>query len=425
MTIRFFLRSSISTAAIALVFVTPTAANTLAALCGIPESSPFYADAAICDAANKTYPEQTIEACRRIWGQNKFALNDRCRERIVSIGDELKPALAPSPDKAETQLDTKIPAKTNSNPTIKRPAPFVDYLIVCVLFSLLVYLAIFYRTLILPLLIRLRLAPPPPGLRDPASAREAMTLARSYLEELDRGELWQPPEVDAMTRRPSLDTLRLTAKQLRIAARADASATISIESKDGLPLPLSLRDLEAMTLFYEAWCRFDADPKSAIRAAKRAAHIGDDRMLLWYWVGMFNYLFYNKWAAIKGFKHALSLAPDNLTSRKGLDRARNLSIISIIFGKLSWTLSEFLTLAAWFAFFGTIALGIFIARILIEQLNILFIQRFGLPMPYVVNVAVFFAVLLLFGILLGFYKGLFMRGYFQFLGLFNRGPLKQ
>lgn len=258
--------------------------------------------------------------------------------------------------------------------------------------------------------------PSPPPLRDPVTAQQALQLARSYLDEIDGGSPWKSPDVDDNNRSQYLDTLKLAARQLMIARYADPTATLTIETKDSPTDNFALRDLEAMCLFYEAHTRFTKQPTKAIAISERAAHIAYDLPLLWHSTGLFNFIFYNKQSAIHNHIRALSLDEGNLTFRKSLDRAQNLSPLTIFLGKFSWLLHRSLTLSAWSIFFITIALALALASAIVQFLN--YTSHPQLSLGYIL--LIYISVLFFFGFITGLFKGLFLRGFQQFLAIFRQ-----
>jgi tetratricopeptide (TPR) repeat protein len=158
-----------------------------------------------------------------------------------------------------------------------------------------------------------------------------MQLARAYLAEFDgkHGSIVDDP----IAGKQGLNTLSLVAKQLAIAERADASATLDVELDDGASATFTLAELKAEALYIEAICRSCEKPRRAIAILEQAAALDPSHTGIPYFAGLLHMDLMHKRAAIAAFEQALALDPDNLEFRKMLVRAQSLSGAEVAYHK--------------------------------------------------------------------------------------------
>lgn len=168
-----------------------------------------------------------------------------------------------------------------------------------------------------------------------------------------------------------------------------------------------------MCLFHQGFCaKLDAPSRAALHL-ERASLFAPDNPLIWFWLGWVRTIAYDRRAAIAAYHHALLLDPDNMEYRKGLDRAQAMSIFSIIFGKLALWLYLSANALAWIIFGIAALLAVLMAGAL-TKLIMAITPLSALAAIYVVVLALAFVA--------GIFKGLFLRGFYQFLGIFGFDP---
>ncbi len=181
----------------------------------------------------------------------------------------------------------------------------------------------------LPTMLPASVTDDPP--RDTETAVDAMQLAHAYMSEFhdDIGNTLTDPAFAAQT----LNTLSLISRQLDIADRADPSATLTVEGKDGEPNTLSLTMMKGAALYYEATCRMADSPKRAVQLFEQCLEQTPDAANAYFWIGTLHADMFNKARAIEAFEKALALEPGNLEYRKALVRTQNISGTQVAFDR--------------------------------------------------------------------------------------------
>ena len=181
----------------------------------------------------------------------------------------------------------------------------------------------------LPTMLPASVTDDPP--RDTETAVDAMQLAHAYMSEFhdDIGNTLTDPAFAAQT----LNTLSLISRQIDIAERADPSATLTVEGKDGTPITFSLTMMKGAALYYEATCRMADSPKRAVQLFEQCLELTPDAANAYFWIGTLHADMFNKARAIEAFEKALALEPGNLEYRKALVRAQNISGTQVAFDR--------------------------------------------------------------------------------------------
>jgi tetratricopeptide (TPR) repeat protein len=159
--------------------------------------------------------------------------------------------------------------------------------------------------------------------RDSVTAVRALELAHAYLSEVadDLGKVAGDPARTAA----ALNTLSLASKELDKVARADRTASLTVDDKDCGVRIFTLNDLKAFALLYEGLCRSLEDPRRAIRILEQATAIAPDAAEAHYWIGVLNIDLSHRKRAVAALERAVTLDPDNLEYRKALGRAESIS----------------------------------------------------------------------------------------------------
>jgi cytochrome c-type biogenesis protein CcmH/NrfG len=154
---------------------------------------------------------------------------------------------------------------------------------------------------------------------DTISAQRAMRVAKSYIDETDDINL-----TDKVVVRNARTTLSLASKQLTQAYAADPQATVDI---DGVPADIPY--LKARTLLREArtWEAFNLT--RAIELAVQATQADPTNAYAFHVVGIYQLNAHNPKQAIYALEQAAQLEPENPEILKDLDRAKNMSGLSV------------------------------------------------------------------------------------------------
>ena len=186
--------------------------------------------------------------------------------------------------------------------------------------------------------------------RDTETAIDAMQLVLAYTAEFQDniGETLTDPVYAARV----LNTLSLISRQLDIAERADPSATLTVEDKDGEHVAYTITSLKAGAIFYEAMCRMADNPKRSIKLFEQALELTPDAAHAYFWIGMLNADMLNKGAAVAAFEKAVALDPRNMDYRKELLRAESISGGQVAYDRASRGVRTTVSVArwAWYAF---------------------------------------------------------------------------
>ena len=235
---------------------------------------------------------------------------------------------------------------------------------------------------------------------DSMDAHKRLRLAYSYISEVGPNAF--TPNVP-QDRWAALNTLALASMQLEKAGLSDPLATLDVDGQF-----YTQPTLQALALFHQGFCSRLDNPRKAAGLLQQAADLSPSIPSIWFWLGSAHMMAYNRLRARRAFHHGLILNPDDMEMAKGYDRAANMSTISMILGKLALNLYLSMNVIAWLLFglsaFFTVSLVNFILG---------FLPRGTALIP----------VAFLFGaILLGVFQGLWLRGLYQFLGVFGFDP---
>jgi tetratricopeptide (TPR) repeat protein len=166
-------------------------------------------------------------------------------------------------------------------------------------------------------------SPPPSVVRDTPGALAALELAYAYIEEIRDANA--PALDDEDTRKRHLNTLALAAKQLDAAQKLDPDAILEGQDENDIPYRYSVNELKADALLLEGITHQTYDTKRAIPALRRAITLNPNSAAAFYVLGLTHAANRNKAEAVAAFQRAVVLDPKNLSYRKELDRAQNLS----------------------------------------------------------------------------------------------------
>ena len=177
-----------------------------------------------------------------------------------------------------------------------------------------------------------------------------MQLALAYMAEF-QGELGNALTDPAYAAK-SLNTLSLISRQLDIAERADASATITVEDKDGEHVLMTITAMKANAIFTEAMCRMADNPKRSIKLLEHSLELAPDGANAYFCLGMLHADMLNKGAAVAAFEKAVALDPRNMDYRKELLRAESISGGQVAYDRASRGVRTTVSVArwAWYAF---------------------------------------------------------------------------
>jgi tetratricopeptide (TPR) repeat protein len=164
---------------------------------------------------------------------------------------------------------------------------------------------------------------PPPPVRDTPGAIAALELAYAYIEEIRDADA--PALDDEDTRKRHLNTLALASKQLDAAEKCDPDAILEGEDENDIPYRYSINELKADALLLEGITHQTYDTKRAVPALRRATTLNPNSAAPFYVLGLTYAANRNKAEAVVAFQRAVVLDPKNLSYRKELDRAQNLS----------------------------------------------------------------------------------------------------
>ena len=164
---------------------------------------------------------------------------------------------------------------------------------------------------------------PAPEIRDTPAAMAALELAQSYIEEVREADT--PGFEDEDVRKAHLNTLSLAAKQLDAASRLDPDAVLEGENQEGVPYRFTINELKAQALFIEGVTHHAYDTRRAVPALQMAIALDPRHAPALYALGLTQAANMNKAEAVMAFERAVALDPQNLTYRKELDRAQNMT----------------------------------------------------------------------------------------------------
>ena len=155
----------------------------------------------------------------------------------------------------------------------------------------------------------------------------ALELALAYVDEVR--EVDRPAPEDSAGRKHQLNTLSLAAKQLDLAARLDADATLEGGSEDGGFFRYSINELKAEALLLEGMTHQVHDLKRAIPALVAATQLNPQSARAFYVLGLTHAANMSKAKAVTAFEQAVALDPKNIAYRKELNRTQSLGSAEI------------------------------------------------------------------------------------------------
>ena len=154
---------------------------------------------------------------------------------------------------------------------------------------------------------------------DTISAQRAMRVAKSYIDETDDINL-----TDKVVVRNARTTLSLASKQLTQAYAADPQATVDI---DGVPADIPYLKARALLREARTWEAFNLS--RAIELATQATKADPTNAYAFHVVGIYQLDAHNPKQAIYALEQAAQLEPENPEILKDLDRAKNMSGLSV------------------------------------------------------------------------------------------------
>lgn len=158
---------------------------------------------------------------------------------------------------------------------------------------------------------------------DPVTAAQALRLAQAYLEDVGPRII---RDMDEPTRLGDhRATLALAAKQLDVAARADAGTKLDLVDDDGETRHVPQTYLRATALTHEARTWILEKPSKAIELLVQATEIDPEHLAAYAIVGELYLDRRDKARAVAALSHAHAIAPDDMAIVMALDRARNLT----------------------------------------------------------------------------------------------------
>ena len=167
----------------------------------------------------------------------------------------------------------------------------------------------------------------PVGQRDTPAALAAMELAYAYLDEVREADV--PAFDDQATRKQHLNTLSLASKQLDAAQRLDPDVILERQDDDDQAYRLTINELKAQAFLIEGLTHQVYDTRRAIPALVAATRADPTSANAFFALGLTHASNMNKGSAIEAFQRAVALAPKNLTYRKELNRAENVTGVEI------------------------------------------------------------------------------------------------
>ncbi len=186
--------------------------------------------------------------------------------------------------------------------------------------------------------------------RDTETAVDAMQLALAYFDEFseDIGNTLTDPAYATKV----LNTLSLISRQLDVAERADPSATLTVEDKDGDQVILTLAAMKSNAIYFEAMCRMADNPKRSIKLFEQVLDLTPDAANAYFWIGMLNADMFRKREAVAALEQAVALDPRNMGYRKELLRAQSISGSQVAYDRAARGARTTVSIArwAWFAF---------------------------------------------------------------------------
>ena len=159
--------------------------------------------------------------------------------------------------------------------------------------------------------------------RDTPAAIAALELAHAYIEEMRQADT--PSLDDTDTRREHLNTLALAAKQLDKAQALDPDAVLEGQDEKDIPYRYCINELKAEALLLEGLTHQTYDLKRALPALRQATTLNPNNPAAFFALGLTQAANMNKGEAVAAFELAVALDPKNISYRKQLDRAQNLT----------------------------------------------------------------------------------------------------